>query len=264
MSEITEHTPGTFSWVDAGLRDVAAGKAFYSEVLGFSFEDMPMGEGQMYSMATVRGKHVGAIYPQQKQMQEQGVPPHWLSYITVKSADETAAKVEGLGGKLISPPFDVMEAGRMAVLSDPTGAVFAIWQPKKTIGAQLLNEPGAPCWNELLTRDTDKAGAFYKGLFGWEPNAKDMGNMIYTVFGLGDRQTGGMMKITPEMGPMPSVWVVYFGTDNTDAAVERATRGGGKVLAPPMDVPNVGRFSMLQDPQGAAFAVIKFAEQPAS
>jgi uncharacterized protein len=263
MSDITEHTPGSFCWTDAGTTDVPGAKRFYGEVLGWSFNDTPMGEGQVYTMVQLRGKDVAALYTQKPEMREQGVPPHWLSYISVKSVDETAAKVERLGGKLMAPPFDVFDAGRMAVVLDPAGAAVALWEPKKHIGATVTNEPGAMCWNELLTTDTAKAEAFYAGLFGWTAKTADMGPMQYTVFSVGEKQVGGMMKITPEMGPVPPNWVVYFATDDCDGAAQRATRSGGKTLAPPMDVPTVGRFAMLQDPQGAVFAIIKFA-QPAS
>jgi len=264
MSEITEHTPGTFCWTDMGTTDVDAAKRFYGQVLGWSFNDVPMGEGQAYSMAQIRGKQVGAMYPQQPQMRQQGIPPHWLSYVSVKSADESAAKVEGLGGNVVQPAFDVMDVGRMALIQDPTGAMLALWEPKKHAGAGVLMEPGAMSWNELLTTDTAKAEPFYRGLFGWEAKTMDMGGgMKYTVFSIGEKQVGGMMQISPEMGPIPSNWAVYFTTTDCDGTVEQAQRLGAKTLAPPMDIPNVGRFAMLQDPLGAVFAVIKFA-QPAA
>jgi len=263
MSEVTEHAPGTFCWLDAGTTDVDGAKRFYGEVLGWSFNDVPMGEGVFYSMTQIRGKDVGALYPQQSPMREMGVPPHWLCYISVKSADEVAAKVEGLGGKLMAPPFDVMEAGRMAIVQDPTGAAVALWEPRKHAGSVVVNEPGATGWFELLTTDTDKAQAFYAGLLGWTAKAEDMGAMIYTVFSAGEKQVGGMMKIGPEMGPMPPAWGAYFVVDDCDAAVARASRLGGKTLVPSMDVPTVGRMATLQDPQGAVFSVIKF-EMPAS
>lgn len=259
MSDMTEYAFGQFCWADAGTTDVDAAKRFYAEVLGWTFNDTPMGEGASYSIALVGGKPAAAIYPQQPQMRAQGVPPFWLSYINVTSVDEVAAKVEGLGGKVMMPPFDVMDAGRMTIIQDPTGAGVGLWQAKGHIGARVLGDTGAMCWHELVTTDTDKAAAFFKGLLGWGAEAKDMGGMIYTVFSAGEKQVGGMMKITPEMGPIPPNWVVYYAVDDCDAAVDRATRLGGKALMPPTEVPTVGRFAPLQDPQGAAFAVIKFA-----
>jgi predicted enzyme related to lactoylglutathione lyase len=257
MSEMTKHAPGTFCWTDAGTTDVNAAKRFYGEVLGWSFFDRPLGDGDVYSMAQINGKSVAALYPQQRQMREQGIPPHWLCYFSVKSADEAASKAASLGGKVIAPAFDVFDVGRMAVLQDPTGAAVAVWQPKKHIGAEVLKEPGAMTWHELLTTDTAAAEKFYKGLLGCEAKTMDMGPMKYTIFSIGEQMVGGLMAISPEMGPIPPNWVVYFQTDDCDAAAGRAQRGGGKVLAPPMDIPDVGRFAMLMDGQGAAFGLLK-------
>lgn len=257
MSEITMHAPGTFSWTDAGMTDVTKAKSFYGEVLGWSFNDIPMGAGYTYSMAHVHGKNVAALYPQPPQMREQGIPPNWLCYISVKSADEVASKAERLGGKVLAAAFDVTDAGRMAVLQDPTGAAVALWEPKKHIGASLLKEAGAMVWHELRTTDMAAAERFYTGLLGCEAKTLDMGPIKYTLLGHSERPVGAMMKITPEMGSMQPHWLPYFGTNDCDAAVERARRSGAKILMPPTDAPNVGRFAKLVDPQGAAFAVIK-------
>lgn len=262
MGEVTEHAPGTFCWIDASVNDVAEAKRFYGEILGWSFVDLPMGEGQVYSMAQIRGKDVAALSPQQPEMREQGIPPHWTAYIAVKSVDETAAKVEGLGGKLLAPPFDVLQVGRMAVVQDPTGAVVALWEARGHIGASLVGDVGALCWVELLTTDTARAAAFYGGLLGWTTKASAVPGMAYHEFYAGERAVGGMMQITPEMPPMPSNWGVYFTVDDCDASAERAQRLGAKQLYPSMDVQNVGRMTSLMDPQGAYFSIIKMAPQP--
>lgn len=256
MTEITRYAQGIFCWADAGTTDLGAAKQFYGEVLGWTFMDTPMGEGMVYSTAQVGGKRACAIYPQPPQMREMGIPPHWMLYVAVDDVDATAAKVEGLGGKLMMQPFDVMSQGRMAVIQDPTGAAVGLWQAKNHIGATIKGAPGAMCWSELMTTDTGKAAAFYAGLLGW--NAKDSGmpGMDYTLFQAGEEQVGGMMKITPQMGPMPPCWVVYFMVDDCKAAAERATRREGKVLMPPTDIPTVGCISTLQDPQGAVFAIL--------
>jgi predicted enzyme related to lactoylglutathione lyase len=257
MSEITEHTPGTFCWHDAATTDVPAAKGFYGELFGWSFMDMPMGNGQDYSMAQLRGKDVGAVCPQQPDMAAQGVPPHWTAYIAVARVDDTAAKVEGLGGKVLAGPFDVMDVGRMAMVQDPTGAVVALWEPMKHIGASVVGEPGAVAWNELMTTDPAKAAAFYTGLLGWSTKSSQIPGIEYTEFFVGERAAGGMMKIAPEMGPIPPIWLVYFMVEDCDASAERAQRMGAKVLAPPMDIPSVGRIASLQDPQGAVFALFQ-------
>lgn len=262
MPEKTEHTPGTFSWFDAGLPDVDAGKRFYSDVLGWSFVDVPMGHDEMYSMAQVRGLDVAAIFPQRPEMKAAGVPPFWQTYITVTNVDETAAKVEGLGGKLMMPPFDVMSAGRMALIQDPTGAVTALWQPKNSIGAKLVGDPGSFVWAELMTTDTDKAAAFYGSLLGWTCKDSGMPNIKYFIFSVGEQGHAGMMKITPEMGPIPSNWLTYFNVEDAGAALERAERQGAKALMPIEEVPSVGRFVAIQDPQGAVFAILQPAPMP--
>jgi len=257
MAEYTQHEPGTFSWYELATTDQAAAKAYYTELFGWSFRDNPMGPDAYYTMFTLNGKLVGAAFKEDPEQAE--APPHWRTYITVANIDESAAKAEALGGKVIHPPFDVMDAGRMAWLRDPTGAGFALWQANKHIGAEIAGEAGSAVWNELMTTDTDAATKFYTELFGWTAKAQDMGTMIYTVFSKGETMVGGMMKIGPEMGGAPPHWMNYFGTADCDATVERSQRAGGKTIVPPTDIPGVGRFAVLSDPQGAAFAVLKFA-----
>jgi predicted enzyme related to lactoylglutathione lyase len=146
----------------------------------------------------------------------------------------------------------------MAVIQDPQGAVFSLWQPVKHIGAELVNVPGAFCWNELYTHDIDASGAFYTKLFGWSAKTAEMGNgMSYTSFMNGDWPAGGMMEIQKEWGEVPPNWSIYFAVDDCDATCEKIKKLGGKVDNPPMDIPEVGRFAVCADPQGAYFAVIK-------
>lgn len=255
MAEMKEYTPGTFCWVDLGTTDAAAAKKFYAGLFGWELVDMPAGPDMVYTMAYVNGKDVAALY--QMGPNEQGMPPHWNSYISVANVDEVAAKAKALGGTVLGEPFDVMTAGRMAMIQDPTGAVVAAWQPGEHAGAKLVNEPGAFSWNELATTDTQKAGDFYTGLFGWTTQVQDMGNFLYTTFMNGDRMNGGMMQITKEWGDVPPHWMVYFAVADCDASANTATSLGGKLLVQPTDIPQVGRFAMIQDPQGAVFAIIK-------
>jgi len=255
MAERTKHEPGTFSWVELATRDSAAAKRFYTSLFGWGLDEMPVGDGTTYTMLTKNGKRVGALY--QMSAQQQGVPPHWNSYVTVASADDSAAQAKKLGGNVMLEPFDVLDAGRMAVVADPTGAVFSLWQPKRHIGADLVNEPGAFCWNKLYTTDPNKAADFYMGLFGWTKDARHMDYGEYVIFNRGGRQMCGMMQIPKEWGPVPPHWLVYFAVDDCDASVAKATSLGAKAMMPPMDIENVGRFAMLTDPEGAGFAVIK-------
>jgi predicted enzyme related to lactoylglutathione lyase len=255
MVEKTHHEPGSFCWVELATSDAAAAKSFYTSLFGWSVNEFPVGEGMTYSMLEKNGKQAGALYqlgPQQK-----GVPPHWNSYVCVASADDAAAHAKELGARVVMEPFDVMDNGRMAVVQDPTGAVFSLWQPGASIGARVVNEPGSFCWNELYTRDPKKAADFYSGLFGWKMNARHMDFGDYVIFENSEGMMAGMLKIAEEWGPVPPYWLVYFSVDDCDKAVDRAKGLGAKVTMPPMEIETAGRFALLSDPQGAGFAVIQ-------
>src|SRR4051794_3264197 len=165
MGERDGFAPGTFCWVDLATTDQEGAKSFYSGLFGWEPDDMPAGEGVIYSMQKLRGKFVAAIAPQPEQQREAGVPPAWNNYVWVESTDEVASRAKELGATVHAEPFDVMEAGRMAVIQDPQGAFFMLWQPNQHGGAQLVNEPGALCWNELASSEMDASAEFYRGLF---------------------------------------------------------------------------------------------------
>jgi uncharacterized protein len=262
MQETPQYAPGTFCWVELGTSDGEAAKNFYTQLFDWSFVDNPIGPGMVYTILKQDGKDVGALYKMPEEMTKQGIPPHWLSYVSVNNADETAEKAKSLGGTLLKEPFDVFDLGRMAVVQDPTGAVFALWQAKTNKGAGVVNVPNSLCWNELATKDTAKAGDFYSNLFGWGKNVQQMGPMTYTSFINGERPVGGMYQPGPEMGDVPPHWLVYFAVNDADATARRAAELGGKACVPPTDIPNVGRFSVILDPQGAAFGIIKLQNPP--
>lgn len=255
--EAVAYKPGTFCWVELGTTDGEAAKKFYTELFGWTFNDSPIGPGMVYTMLKLDGKDVGALYQTPPEMTANGVPPRWLSYASVTSADESAAKAKELGATLMKEPFDVMTVGRMAVVQDPTGAVFALWQAGTHSGAGVVNAPNSLCWNELSTPDTTKSGDFYTGLFGWGKNVQQMGPMTYTSFMNGDRPAGGMYTPTPDMGEVSPHWLVYFAVDDTDAMAGKAGELGGKIILPPADIPGTGRFAVVEDPQGAVFGIIK-------
>lgn len=263
MQESVEYKPGTFCWVELGTTDGEAAKKFYTQLFDWDFTDNPVGPSGVYTILKQNGKDVGALYQMPTEMTSNGVPPHWMSYISVANADESAAKAKTLGATLMKEPFDVYTMGRMAVVQDPTDAMFALWQPGTHQGSGIVNTPNSLCWNELVTKDTAKAGEFYSGVFGWEKNVQQMGPMTYTSFMNGDRPAGGMYEPGPELGEMPPNWMVYFAVADADATLARATELGGRSCAPVMDVPGVGRMAVMTDPQGAAFAVIKLEAQPA-
>jgi predicted enzyme related to lactoylglutathione lyase len=255
MVEVTKYEAGMFCWVELATSDGPAAKKFYTSLFGWSFVDNAMDVGGVYTMLQKNGRDVGALYemgPPQK-----GMPPNWGSYVAVENADDAAAHAKDLGATVMMGPFDVMEHGRMAVLQDPTGAVFSLWQPKSHVGARVINEPGSPCWNELYTTDPARAADFYTGLFGWTRDSRHMDFGEYVIFNHAGGMAGGMMKLPKEWGPVPPHWLVYFAVDDCDKSVEKAKGLGARVTVPPLDVPEVGRFAMLMDPQGAGFAVIK-------
>lgn len=254
----SEYRHGDFSWLDLGTTDVEAAKRFYAAIFGWRYVDMPAGPGMTYTFCKLNDRDAAAMYAMGKEMQSQGVPPHWLSYVTVTNADEVAKKAAPNGGKVIKEPFDVMDVGRMSLVQDPTGAVVAMWQAKGHIGAGVINEPGAMCWNELHTNDVDAAGKFYRSTIGWTTEPMDMGPAgTYTIFKAGDERVGGMMALSPQMKGVPPHWLGYFAVADCDGTAKKVSERGGTVDVPPTDVPNVGRFAVCRDGQGAAFAVIK-------
>src|SRR5262245_37133792 len=209
MGTRTEHAPGTFSWVDLTTNDSEAARSFYGELLGWEFDDNEIPGGGIYSMCTVGGDSVAAIAPA-----TESFPPHWNSYVTVASADDAAARAKVLGGTVIEEPFDVMEAGRMALLQDPTGAAICVWQPGQSIGATRVNDPGCLTWNELHSPDPGAALEFLTGLFGW--NTEEMpvdDGPAYTIIQVGDRSNGGVMAA--QEGEPPH-WIPYFAVESRD------------------------------------------------
>jgi uncharacterized protein len=257
MPERTSYAQGTPNWVDLPTTDQEAAKAFYAGVFGWTYDDQPMGEGAVYSLARLRGHDVAAISPQPPELAAAGAPPMWNTYIAVDSADDAAAKVAGAGGTVAMEPFDVMDAGRMVFAMDPGGAAVAFWQANQHIGASLVNETGAVIWNELITTDPSSA-KFYEQVAGMTTSTMDMGQGEYTLFHAGDQMVGG--TIPPQMSGVPNHWHVYFAVDDADATTAKITELGGTVLVPPFDTP-VGRMAVAQDPQGAVFSILQPADQ---
>ncbi len=251
MAERSKYTPGTFSWADLSTTDQDAAKQFYGQLFGWTAVDFPVGDGAVYSMMQIDGKDVAAISAQPQQQADAGVPPLWNSYVTVESADAAVERAQKLGATVHAPAFDVMDAGRMAVIQDPQGAFFMVWEPKQHIGASLVNTPGSLTWNELASVDPDASAEFYRELFGWKAEAFEGMQMTY----LGIENEGhGNGGIRNTMENEPTYWLVYFGTADIDADAAKAGELGATVLAPPTDI-GVGKIAVLQDPQGAVFAL---------
>ena len=257
LQEVPDPTPGTFCWVELGTSDNDAAKNFYTQLFDWEYVDNPMGDQGVYTILKLDGKDIGGLYKLMPDMVAQGIPPHWMSYVAVADADASVEKAKAEGATIMNGPFDVFTMGRMAVIQDPTGAVFSIWQAKDNKGAGDYGKPGFLVWNELGTNDPEKAGQFYSNVFGWARQPFPGSPVEYTIFNNGDRGVGGMYKISPEMGPIPPHWLVYFAVEDCDAKLQKATELGARVMKPAEHIPGVGRFAILTDPQGAAFAIIK-------
>jgi uncharacterized protein len=249
MGARTEYAPGTFSWVDLTTGAGTGAKDFYGGLFGWEFEDREIPGGGVYTMCKVDGDNVAAISPASEQL-----PPHWNSYVTVVSADDSAAKAKELGANLIEEPFDVMDAGRMALFQDPTGAALCIWERRQVSGAQRVNDPGCLTWNELHTPDRAKALDFYSGLFGWTSEEMETGEggPAYAVIRNGERSNGGVMDAR---GGEPPSWLPYFVVESRDDGVSKAKELGGQEMFR-MDMEQ-GKIAILADPQGAAFALFE-------
>jgi predicted enzyme related to lactoylglutathione lyase len=281
MPERDGYIPGVPCWVDTSQPDPDAAVAFYRDLFGWEFEDvMPADAEAKYFIARIRGGQVAAVgsIPE-------AAPQHamWNTYVWVESADEAATKVRDAGGSVVMEPFDVMDAGRMAVFTDPEGALFCVWQAKENQGAQIVNEHGSLTFNGLNTRDLESAKPFYGAVFGWRTLELPGGFEMWTLPGYGDyletihpeirkqvADAGGpegfedvVASIVPlgdEQPDAPPHWGVTFAVDDPDAIAERATELGGKVVVPPMDVP-WSRMTVIADPQGATFTASKYVPE---
>ena len=277
MPERDGYISGVPCWIDTTHPDPDAAVAFYGGLFGWEFEDvMPSGSEGKYFIARIRGGDVAGIGPV-----PEGAPPMavWNTYVQVDSADETAAGVKAAGGATLTEPFDVMDAGRMAVFTDPEGAVFCVWEPRQHKGARVINEHGALNFNGLATADVEAAKAFYGSVFGWRVLGVGDNFQAWALPAYGDHleelQPGNRQR-TAEMGApgfedvvasieplqpgVPPHWSVTFMVDGADEIAKKATELGGKVLVAPFDAPWV-RMTVLSDPQGATFIASQFVAE---
>lgn len=259
MPEQTKPDTNTICWVELMTSDLPAGRKFYEGLFGWRTADVP--GPQPYAVGNNGDKMIGGFGVVGDDAKEAGTPPSWLTYVAVDDAAAGAKKIEKLGGKVLVGPLDT-DMGNMAIAQDPTGAVFALWQQKQSMGTFQFGEIGSLGWNEVLTNNVDRAGSFYSSLFGWKLAPGMNPDVPYTVFMQGERMVGGMMAITKEMMDAPPAWWVYFSVADCDATLAKAQKLGGKVHRPGTDIPNIGRFGIIEDPQGAVFAVMKFLPMP--
>jgi predicted enzyme related to lactoylglutathione lyase len=247
------------SWVDLSTPDPAAAQAFYGGLFGWQFDDVRHEGELIYHNAHIDGYRVAGLGRQDAEMAAGGVPALWTTYINHEDAAAVAAKAQRAGGTVLVPPMQVMDQGHMAVIVDPSGAVFGVWQPLAHIGAQLVNMPNTLVWNELQTPAIGAARDFYGEVFGWEYEVDGNGYVLARVNG---REQAGMMALDPSWGDVPPNWLLYFLVSDAAAAAARAQELGGSVSVPVTEAPGVGRFAILSDPQGAVFSVIEYDAAP--
>jgi predicted enzyme related to lactoylglutathione lyase len=258
VPELSSYATGTPCWVDVSSTDLDRSVDFYTGLFGWEAQRDPRPEAGGYTMFTLRGKYVAAASP----VWQEGMPSVWTTYIASDDVDATAAKARAAGGNVMMEPFDVLDAGRMTVVQDPTGAVFGVWQAGRHHGSELANEPGSFNWNELNTRDLAAAMRFYEAVFGVEVELQDLGGSEYGVVKVDGRGVAGMRHLEAPEDQVPAHWQTVFAVDDCERALARAEELGGQKLMEPMDVPSIGRFALVQDPVGATFQVIALA--PAS
>lgn len=261
MTNIDRHPPGSFCWIELNTTDQNAAKTFYSSLFGWDPQDSPIGENEFYTMFNIGGRPAAAGFTMNAEQRAQGVPPHWGIYIEVENAEAAAAKAKQLGGIVVAPPFDVMDFGRMAVVQDPTGAYFCVWQSKTHHGIQIGHVNGTLCWADLSTGDPKRAEDFYGGLFGWTFMRDEKDPSGYVHIRNGEHPIGGIPPGTHHKPGTPPHWLAYFQVDDVDAVAKKAAGMGAKLYLAPMSMEGVGRMAVIADPQGAVFAVFKSARQ---
>jgi predicted enzyme related to lactoylglutathione lyase len=262
MSDRPGLVQGQVCWHELACRDREKERSFYQELLGWQTEDheMPGEMGGTYTMLRLDGDDLGGLYEMHGEMFE-GVPSHWDLYFYVGNVDEIVARATELGASPLVPPMDVPGVGRIAMMNDPTGAGFAVFAPGEHPGARPATRHGAFTWDELTTRDAAAAISFYTELLGLEAETSQMEHGEYTVLKAGETMLGGIMQMTDEWGDLPSHWMVYVAVDDCDATADQAKALGGTVCVAPTDIPQVGRFAVLNDPDGAVFSIITLDQE---
>ena len=258
MPLVAKHAPGDFCWIELATSDQAAATSFYAGLFGWIVTEYPIGPNDIYTRFSIDGRDVGAAYTLRSEERAHGVPAHWNLYVAVENADAAAASATKLGGAVVASPFDVYNIGRMAVVQDPTGATFSLWQAKGDSGFGIRGVPGTFCAADLSTSDQDGASRFYAQLFGWRVGKEDEdpAHNYYHLFNH-DEYIGGILPPAFRSPGVPSHWQIYLQVSDCDAVVEKATRLGAQIFVPPVQVEDIGRMAVLADPQGAAFALFE-------
>ena len=257
MPTVERFAPGEFCWIELATSNQNGAKSFYSTLFDWTIRDIPLGPDEVYSLLELDGRVAAGAFGISASESAAGVPPHWHLYVAVASADDAAKKAGELGGKVAEAPFDVMDRGRAALIQDPTGAFFSVWEGKKRPGIGVTGEPGAFCWAELITGDQERAKTFYESLFGWKLKPGQGEESGYLHIMNGESYIGGVPAAHLNSGGAPPHWLIYFAVADADKTFRKATDMHAKVVLPPTDFEGVGRVALLEDPQGAVFALYR-------
>jgi len=257
MSDVATTTRAVPVWIDLSSSNAEGSRSFYSQLFGWKAEVNPDPQYGGYSVAQLNGKDVAGIGP--TQMAEQ--PTAWTVYIGTADSDATSKKVQAASGTVVVPTMEVGEQGKMTVFQDPSGAFIATWQPGAMPGAQTKGEPNSFAWAELSARGIDKAVPFYKEVFGWDTKTSPFGEgQEYIEWQLDGQSIAGGMEMNPMVpAQVPSYWLVYFATDDVEGMTAKAAGLGANVMMEATPFPG-GKFSILGDPQGAAFGLMSMEQ----
>jgi len=261
MAIRTGYEHGEFCWVDLMAHDLDGARDFYSNFFSWQAVEQDTQGGPRYVIFQKEGHDVAGCGQMPTETASQGIPPIWSSYINVDDLEAVCKRVEELGGTIAMPPMQVVDAGSMAFILDPTGASVALWQKNQHFGASLVNSIGAFCWNELATRDTERAQQFFHELLGWEYEEAPSPQSQYFVIKNRGRDNGGIIPMNEQGDDMPPNWNAYFTVGDIDRATSQIRELGGQVLVPPFDI-SIGRMGVINDVQGAALNIIQMNEPP--
>lgn len=252
MSEATAVATNRMTWVDLGTKNMDAAKRFYTELFGWTAFQVPDPDYGGYTVFQLDGKAVGGVMD----LSDNPAPPNWLPYISVADVRAAAERARQAGGEFIVEPMDVKTAGSMSVIKDATGAAVGLWQPGDNKGWEAHGQARAVCWNELHTNNPAGATRFYSDVFGWEPEVQSVPGFEYTTFKRdGGDGFAGMMQL--QAGEPVSYWLTYIAVDDCDATAAKVKALGGTVIVEPQDIPDVGRFAVALDTEGAVFGLLQ-------
>ncbi|MEV8424636.1 VOC family protein [Streptomyces niveus] len=247
--------PGTPCWVSLMVHSLGTTREFYGALFGWTFVTVP-GAQQFgpYVRAVLDGKEVagiGELAPGRR------MPLAWTTYLATDDADATAEAIRGCGGTVGVGPLDAGEEGRLAMASDPVGAVFGIWQARAHTGTAVAGPHGTPVWNELVTREAAWVSTFYRSVFGYDLEATDESGEDVVTLRLDGRAVATLHGVGEGLGPIrASHWMTYFAVGDPDATARRVVELGGHVIEPPWETA-AGRVATLADPEGAVFSVVR-------